>query len=110
MLPGGSRVAAFEYEEDLMNSKKSSSSHGLKSTPINTNILNDWTVRETLKGRGISIPDDCRFLPGTHNTTTDEISLHDMELVPSSHLIYIDRLNTGLTAAARRRCSCPGMQ
>jgi hypothetical protein len=65
-------------------------------------MANRPAVRRRLAERGIDIPDDAWFIPALHNTTTDEISLHDLELLPTSHLVYLDRLRNGLTAAARR--------
>ena len=47
------------------------------------------------------IADDVWFIPAMHNTTTDEMNLYDLELLPSTHLIYLDRLRNGLIAAAR---------
>lgn len=37
-------------------------------------ILNDKTVREELKSRGINIPQDTRFIACEHNTTTDQFT------------------------------------
>jgi hypothetical protein len=65
-------------------------------------MANRPAVRRRLAERGIDIPDDAWFIPALHNTTTDEIGLHDLELLPTSHLVYLDRLRNGLTAAARR--------
>ncbi len=75
--------------------------HGLVSARVLAQMANKPQVRRRLAQQGIQVPDDACFMPAFHNTTTDEVSLHDMDLIPSSHLIYIDRLNTGLTAAAR---------
>jgi uncharacterized protein YbcC (UPF0753/DUF2309 family) len=75
--------------------------HGLVSARVLAQMANKPQVRRRLADQGIDVPDDTSFVPAFHNTTTDEISLHDIDLVPSSHLIYMDRLNTGLTAAAR---------
>jgi len=36
-------------------------------------LLNDKSVREGLLGEGIQIPSFTQFIPGLHNTTTDEI-------------------------------------
>lgn len=36
-------------------------------------ILNDKAVRDSLSLEGIDIPNQTRFIPGLHNTTTDEI-------------------------------------
>jgi uncharacterized protein YbcC (UPF0753/DUF2309 family) len=50
---------------------------------------------------GIDIAPDAWFLPALHNTTTDEVKLFDVDLLPSSHLVYLDRLRNGLAAASR---------
>ncbi|SFU05060.1 YbcC family protein [Pseudomonas marincola] len=42
-------------------------------------LLNNPQVRKGLLDEGIELPDDCRFLAGVHNTTTDEIRVFDSE-------------------------------
>jgi len=64
-------------------------------------MANKPEVRRRLRAAGINIPDDAWFVPALHNTTTDEVQLHDLALLPPSHLIYLDRLRTGLAAASR---------
>ncbi len=75
--------------------------HGLVSAKVLAQMANNRPVRRILRARGIDIPDDTWFLPAFHNTTTDEIQLHNLQLIPPSHLVYIDRLRNGLTAASR---------
>ncbi|MGD8588768.1 MAG: DUF2309 domain-containing protein [Chromatiales bacterium] len=75
--------------------------HGLVSARVLAQMANKPAVRQRLAEKGIAIPDDAWFLPALHNTTTDEISLHDLELLPTSHLVYLDRLRNGLASAAR---------
>jgi len=75
-------------------------SHGLVSARVITQMANKTEVRASLRLKGIDIPDDCWFVPALHNTTTDEITLHDLALLPPSHLIYLDRLREGLNAAS----------
>jgi hypothetical protein len=75
--------------------------HGLVSAKVLAQMANKRPVRRILRRRGIDIPDDTWFLPAYHDTTTDEIRLHNLELIPPSHLVYIDRLRNGLTAASR---------
>ena len=75
--------------------------YGLVNARVLAQIGNKAEVRERLAEKGIAIPDDSWFVPALHNTTTDEISLFDVNLIPPSHLVYIDRLRKGLTAAAR---------
>ena len=74
---------------------------GLVSAKVLAQMANNRPVRRILRARGIDIPDDTWFLPAFHNTTTDEIQLDNLELIPPSHLVYLDRLRNGLTAASR---------
>jgi uncharacterized protein YbcC (UPF0753/DUF2309 family) len=76
-------------------------SHGLVSARVLAQMANKPEVRRRLRAEGIDIPDDAWFVPALHNTTTDEVRLHDLALLPPSHLIYLDRLRNGLTAASR---------
>jgi len=48
-------------------------------------IMNDSAVRSGLRKRGIDIPDDTVFLGALHDTTTDEVTVYDEEVVPASH-------------------------
>ncbi|MET0027983.1 MAG: DUF2309 domain-containing protein [Candidatus Thiodiazotropha sp.] len=75
--------------------------HGLVNARLLAQMANKASVRRRLAEHGIRIPDDAWFIPALHNTTTDEITLHDLELLPTSHLVYLDRLRNGLTSAAR---------
>ncbi len=75
--------------------------HGLVSARVLAQMANKPEVRRRLQRRGIEIPDDAWFVPALHNTTTDELKLYDLELLPPSHLVYLDRLRNGLTAASR---------
>ncbi|MEM9825277.1 MAG: DUF2309 domain-containing protein [Planctomycetota bacterium] len=70
-------------------------------------LLNRPMVRNVLKNRGITIPTDCVFVGGLHNTTTDEVSLFDRDHIPASHhddvamLLDRARLATVRTRAER---------
>lgn len=75
--------------------------HGLTNARAFAQMANKPEVRQRLHQQGISIPDDAWFIPALHNTTTDEVTLYDLELLPSTHLVYLDRLRNGLTAASR---------
>lgn len=74
---------------------------GLVSARVLAQIVNRTAVRERLRAKGIDIGDDVWFVPAFHNTTTDELSLHDLELLPPAHLVYVERLTNGLAAASR---------
>ena len=64
-------------------------------------ILNDGDVRRELAVRGISIPDDTWFVAAQHNTTTDEITVFDRALVPSTHADELGELDRRLADAGR---------
>ncbi|MFN9634592.1 MAG: YbcC family protein, partial [Erythrobacteraceae bacterium] len=43
-------------------------------------LLNDPETRAGLVARGVTVPDDTRFVAGRHDTTTDEITIYDDSL------------------------------
>lgn len=63
-------------------------------------VLNDPAVRAALPEIGIAVPDDTIFVPGLHNTTTDEIALLDPEAVPLSHRDDLAALRSTLNQAS----------
>ncbi|WP_455376581.1 DUF2309 domain-containing protein [Kaarinaea lacus] len=77
---------------------------GVFNARIFAHMANKPAVRQRLLEKGITIPDDAWFVPAMHNTTTDEVVMHDLDLLPSSHPVYLDRLQNGLIAA-RRLCT-----
>lgn len=62
-------------------------------------LLNRPGVRSGLVARGIAIPPATRFVPGLHNTTTDDVTLYDTDGVPAAAL---QRLTNALAEAATR--------
>ncbi|QCU91116.1 DUF2309 domain-containing protein [Thiomicrorhabdus sediminis] len=75
--------------------------HGIVSAKVLAQMANRPNVRRKLRTKGIDIPDDTWFVPAMHNTTTDEVQLYNLDLIPPSHLVYLDRLRSGLNAASR---------
>lgn len=70
-------------------------------------LLNDAAVRAALADKDICIPDTTWFLSGLHNTTTDELTLFDTDLMPASHAsdllqLQITLAGAGLGARAER--------
>lgn len=63
-------------------------------------ILNDAEVRAGLAGKGITIPEDTWFLGALHDTTTDDVTLFDVESVPPALAGDLMRLKTALATAA----------
>ena len=62
--------------------------------------VNDTQVRDGLRGRGIDIPADCRFVAALHDTTTDDVRLFDEEDVQAALASELALLKTRLAAAA----------
>jgi uncharacterized protein YbcC (UPF0753/DUF2309 family) len=65
-------------------------------------ILNDPRVRERLADRGIDIPTSTIFLGGYHNTCNDEVTLYDLERVPTSHRDDLEFLQERIHEACQR--------
>ncbi len=65
-------------------------------------LLNDPSVRLGLAELGIEIPASTQFLAGMHHTTTDEVSLFDLDELPESHLGDLETLRAWLREAGRR--------
>jgi uncharacterized protein len=64
-------------------------------------LLNNVAVREHLAERGIRIPSTTHFLPALHNTTTDQVMLHDTaDVRPALQGVLAD-LRSALALAGR---------
>ena len=55
--------------------------HGGNNAKALAQILNKVEIREELKKKGINIPAATKFIGAEHNTTTDEFSFYEHELV-----------------------------
>ncbi len=73
---------------------------GEANARVGAAILNDPKVRSALVEHGIQIPDDTWFLAGLHNTTTDDVTLYDLSLVPPTHAADLASLQRVLASAA----------
>ena len=65
-------------------------------------LLNSVAVRAHLMALGITVPSSTWFVPGLHNTTTDEVQLFDTELIPEHKRAEVDQLQHWLSAAGDR--------
>ncbi|HMU55335.1 MAG TPA: DUF2309 domain-containing protein [Nitrospira sp.] len=72
-------------------------------------MANNRTVRERLAKNGLDIPADTHFLAGQMDTTTDQVTLFDLEDVPPTHRADLARLQEDLREAAeltsQERCA-----
>ena len=65
-------------------------------------LLNTPAVREHLALLGITISASTHFVPGLHNTTTDQLVLFDTDTVPPTHTARLESLRATLQAAGQR--------
>lgn len=72
---------------------------GAPNARVAAQLFNDQKVRNALELRGISVPTDTIFVAGEHNTSTDEITLIDEEIIPSSHAADVANLKLALKNA-----------
>jgi uncharacterized protein YbcC (UPF0753/DUF2309 family) len=73
---------------------------GAANARVAAQILNDPAVRGALTWRGIRIPADTWFLGCVHDTTTDDITIHDAADVPASHAADLAMLRQRLSRAS----------
>jgi uncharacterized protein len=64
-------------------------------------VLGDPAIRAILATRGIAIPDDTVFLAGLHDTTTDVVSLFDVDHLAPAHASRVTELTRCLAEAGR---------
>ncbi|NJN16115.1 MAG: DUF2309 domain-containing protein [Oscillochloris sp.] len=62
-------------------------------------LLNDPAVRAALPAQGFPVPTDTHFLPGVHDTSTDEVHLLDLDQLPATHGEDLKQLRKWLAAA-----------
>ncbi|MDX1492076.1 MAG: DUF2309 domain-containing protein [Pseudohongiellaceae bacterium] len=76
-------------------------------------LLNDPAVRQQLVTDGIDVPATTHFVAGLHNTTTDEVTLFDTDILPTSHDAplqqIIGQLNAAGLAARQERAPLLGL-
>lgn len=65
-------------------------------------VLNDPEVRTALQADGITVPADTHFVPGVHDTVTDEVTLFDLADVPSARAEELSGLARALSVAGQR--------
>ncbi|HFS85473.1 MAG TPA: DUF2309 family protein, partial [Epsilonproteobacteria bacterium] len=63
-------------------------------------IGNKPAVRKKLEERGILIPDETKFLPSMHNTTTDEITFYDTETLDAEEVVQFRKMEADFKKAS----------
>ena len=83
--------------------------HGDPNARVFAAIGNNPVVRDRLRVRGLDIPDDTWFLAGKHNTTTDQVTLYDLETMPAGFAdalqVLVHDVRQAGSVQARERCS-----
>ena len=88
--------------------------NGLPNARAFAAMANRQAVRDMLRSRGITIPNDTHFAAAVHDTTCDDVQIVDLEDVPATHRKDLTRLiadlkEAGAQAALERGLALDGV-
>jgi len=65
-------------------------------------MANRPEVRDALRQRGIEIPHDVWFIGGYHDSCSDDVELYDLDALPPTHRMDLERVRDSLDRARAR--------
>lgn len=63
-------------------------------------IANKTAIREKLREKGMDIPEDTKFIPALHTTTTDEMTFYDTDILNAEELALFSKMEQDFKKAS----------